>query len=462
MTLVTRPAMSDDGGTFTTGTVVDEAFIDDLLDEVDDQAHSTTNPTIKPKATTDEVVTARGSKLSLDARLDVSLEEDGTLKTQASLVTLSQVQSALGSRNVALNGDLADWTNGGALAPDNFTLTGAAAVIARTGLAMVDTFHFGTGSGYAAKITRVGNDWKLTQDVIAAADFSKFTNVLSQKVSVAIKGKTGLASHLRIVVDDGVSTTASSYHTGGATEEHLTATHTISLSATKLSVYVEGLSSNGDSYIGGLMVVFADIAPSDWSAYSIVGDATATSKGQVNLSNQDMGLGIKHFSKPMTFYPGTQTTNKAKAVGRLTTNYTTVGNTGAGPDDLMTYTLKGGTLDEDGDVLRITADLVSAATASNKSIFFVFGGTTFNLLVTVGDNAIRYWVDIEIIRTGAATQRVNVRMPNNSVTYFRAAINAVTAAETLANDIILKFTASNAGGAANGIVQNSMIVEVLG
>jgi hypothetical protein len=285
--------MSDDTGLFTDGSALNKAFVDQIYDQIDAQAHSTTNPTVTPKASVDEVVAARGSKASLDARLDVVLEEDGTLKTQASLVTAAQVQSGLGSRNVATNGDLADWTAGGASAPDNFTLTGAAATIARTGPAMGDTFTFGTGGGgFAAKITRAGTDWKLTQDVIAAADFAKFVNVKGQKVSVAVKGKTAIAALLRIVIDDGVSTDASTYHTGGDTEEHLSVTHTISNSATKISVYVEGTGSNGDAYVGGFTFVFADLAPSDWSPLSVIGDASATSRGQVNTTTQTLA-GIK-------------------------------------------------------------------------------------------------------------------------------------------------------------------------
>lgn len=298
MTLVTRQSMTDDSGLFIDGTALQKSFFDQIYGEVDAQCHSTTNPTVTPKAAIDEVVAARGSKASVDARLDVVLNEDGTLKTQASLVTAAQVQSALGSRNVAVNGDLADWTLGGALAPDSFTLSGAAATIARTGPAMVDTFTFGTGGGgFAAKVTRAGTDWKLTQDIIAAADFAKFVNVKSQKISVAVKGKTAIGSLLRIVIDDGVSTDASSYHTGGGTEEHLSVTHTISNSATKVSVYVEGTGSNGDAYVGGFIFVFSDLAPSDWSPLSIIGDANLTSKGLITTGAQSIA-GVKTFASP--------------------------------------------------------------------------------------------------------------------------------------------------------------------
>src|SRR5688572_23680815 len=62
--------MVDDDGTFTSGTAIDEALLDLLLDEIDDQAHSATNPTIKPKTITDEVIAARDGEASLLAKLN--------------------------------------------------------------------------------------------------------------------------------------------------------------------------------------------------------------------------------------------------------------------------------------------------------------------------------------------------------------------------------------------------------
>src|SRR5690349_11167290 len=46
---------------------------------------------------------------------------------------------------------------------------------------------------------------------------------------------------------------------------------------------------------------------------------------------------------------------QADAHKRLTTNYTAVGNVGAGEDDLITYSVPAATLATDGQVLRIEA-----------------------------------------------------------------------------------------------------------
>lgn len=467
MTEVTRPTMVDDDGTFTFGTEVDKAFVDSILDEVDDQVHSSTNPTIKPKATTDEVVAARGSKASLDARLDVSLEDDGTLKSQASLVTVAQLQSALGSRNVALNGDLTNWTAGGSAAPNSFTLTGAAATIARTGPAMGDTFTFGTGGGgFAAKLTRAGNDWKLTQDVIASADFAKFINVKGQKLSVAVKGKTALASHLRIVVDDGATTTASSYHSGGNTEEHLSATHTISNSATKVSVYAEGVGSNGDAYVGGFIFVFADFAPTDWSPLSVREDASATVTGVVNLSDQVLGAGIKSFGATPTFKPGAGAT-AIGVNGKFATNTTSNGNVGGGEDILQTVALEAGVLDTDGKAIRIIAFGRFAANANGKTVAVRFGGIGGTVVAqsAVGStdyNNLAWRIEVLIIRTSATAQLSISDFKSQTGGASGSTTLRATPAQTLANAIDIVTTGTSAASASNDILSDGIIVETIG
>lgn len=98
MTLVVRPAMTDSPDGSSGGTDVNKAFVDSLLDTVDDQCHSTTNPTLKPKAVTDEVKTARGNKASLNARLTVGMDADGNLTMPASFTALqTEVQTARGA-----------------------------------------------------------------------------------------------------------------------------------------------------------------------------------------------------------------------------------------------------------------------------------------------------------------------------------------------------------------------------
>jgi hypothetical protein len=256
--------MADDGGDFTTGTVVTKAFVDQVYDVVDDQCHSSSNPTIKPKATTDEVVTARGSKASLDARLDVALNEDGTPKAVAGQATETQVSRAEGKTNLVRNGEMEFWDSGSA-APEGWTLAGTGASIARSGPSESDTTVVNAGP-YAAKVTRGVGTLTLTTTPITTAQFARWGNIKGRKVTASAQVLTSAVGAVRIVIDDGVTTTASAFHTGGGAVETLApAVHTISNSGTKLSVYLEITSGSGNiAYVGGVVVVFGDIALENW------------------------------------------------------------------------------------------------------------------------------------------------------------------------------------------------------
>lgn len=77
------PTYVDDDGSLTFGTVPDAAMLDAIRGSIADNVYSAVNPAVKTKTTIDEVISARGTKASLDARLDISLNEDGTLKPTA-------------------------------------------------------------------------------------------------------------------------------------------------------------------------------------------------------------------------------------------------------------------------------------------------------------------------------------------------------------------------------------------
>lgn len=448
--------MTDDDGTFTSGTALDEAFVDQIYDQIDAQVHSATNPTRTPAQTTDEVIAARGSEASLDARLSVALEDDGTLKSQASLVSVANVQAFLGSRNVAINGDLDEWSAGDTSAPDDFTLT--TITIEKTGPGESDTFTFGAGR-FAAKLTRAATDGTLAQSVIAAADIADYANAKGQDFSVAVKAKTAIANHVRVTIDDGVTTTSSSYHTGGGTEETLTATHTISASATKLDVEIEVNNSAGDAYVGGFVFVFAPFAPSDWQPLSAERDASATRRGLVSTGAQTFA-GVKTFGDgaPL-FEAGGVTANTARASGRLDTNVTDVGNVTTGEDNLMTYLLPGGSLAENDQVIRVRAWGTFAANANNKRVRGYFGATLIVDSTAQAHNNQKWEAELLIIRTGAATQKASGRvLVNQSATF--VSVGTASPAETLANDITIKFTGE--ATATNDIVQEGLIVEAVG
>jgi hypothetical protein len=262
MSQVTRQAMTDDSGVFTDGTTVNKAFVDQIYDQIDDQAHSTTNPTIKPKVITDEVVAARGSKASLDARLDVALNEDGTPKTGAG-VTLDTVAATLPQSNVVLNETFIIWADGDSAAPTGWTLAGTGAAAARAGTGLGDTTR--KVGDFCAKLTYGSATLTLSQDVLPTAAFSRVDYLRGTTVGFGAWVKSAVANQARIYVTDGVTTTYSSYHTGAAAFEWLSLTHVISGSGTKLTVGISVESSAGNpAYFSGPTLLLASLAPTNW------------------------------------------------------------------------------------------------------------------------------------------------------------------------------------------------------
>lgn len=290
MSLVTRQTMSDDTGTFTDGTPVNEAFVDQIYDQVDDQCHSSTNPTIKPKAVTDEVVTARGSKATLDARLDVALNDDGTLKAVAGAATQAQIGAAYGA-NWLCNDDFLVWAAGDAVAPTGWTLTTLSC--ARTGTGLGDT---NTKVGpFSVKLTRASSDGSLKQSLLNSTSLSASgAHLKGTTVAFGCWVKTSTSNTCRIRMYDGVTSGSSSYHTGGGSWEWLSGTHTLSGSATEITLILEVLNSSADGYFSGATAMPGAVAPVNWVPcpklygslmFPVVGNlATGTDKARFRFS----------------------------------------------------------------------------------------------------------------------------------------------------------------------------------
>lgn len=431
------PAITDDDGSGTTGTVFNLALMNLVKTAINNQVLSATNPTITPAANIDEVVTARGSKATLDTRLDVSINEDGTLNAPSSLLTTSQYQSGVGNHNISINGDFAYWDLGGTVAPNRWSLS--VATIIKTGPAQADTFSFGAGE-FAAKLTRAGADGYLQQEVMSATEMSANTNARGQKFSVSAKVKTSIASHARILINDGITTTASSYHTGGGTEEHLTATHTISSSATLLQVRLQVNNSAGDAYFGGVVMVFSDLAPSDWS---------------FNADRARVPAQILYKPGLSTTYIGVN--------GMVSSTTGAAGNTNAGEDDLLTATpLEADLLNKTGRSVRVTAWGTFAANANAKQVKCYFGATA---LVTsassTGYNNRSWRAEYLVTRTGAATQEsIGWFNVNAAAALADLTVNAIIPTINTANTIAVKCTGE--GVATSDIIQRGLLVEVLG
>lgn len=258
MTEITWPAITDDDGTGQYGTPVDKAWTDAVETAINALLHSATNPTVTPADITDEVVTARGSLGALHTRMSVALNNDGTLKTQASLITATQLGSVIGAKNILWNENFLMWPFGDAAAPVGWTLSGSP-VIARCGTGLTDTARkvgpfcasvtYGAASGFVAQTVLDAGVWPVS-DFLEGLDISAGAWI-----------KTSIASHARIYIYSvGGGTTYSSYHTGSGNWEWLTVTVEVSAAATNLEVGA-AVHSAGTIYVSGMTAIVGSVPP---------------------------------------------------------------------------------------------------------------------------------------------------------------------------------------------------------
>jgi hypothetical protein len=147
---------------------------------------------------------------------------------------------------------------------------------------------------------------------------------------------------------------------------------------------------------------------------------------------------------------------RAGVAGLLSSWAGTVGNVGAGEDDLRTYTLPANTLATDGDVLRIKAWGVTGANANTKTIKVHFGANAQTIYGSTGNNS--QWVyDGLVIRTGAATQALR---HYNVVATSVASNTAPTTTQDLTTALVIKVTGESSAAADNDVRLLGFTIEV--
>lgn len=248
----------DDSGTGRDGTVVNASFLDTIKTAINNQVLSSTNPTLTPEDIIDEVVTARGSIATLDGRLDVSINEDGTLKSSAltSYATVTQLLGGIGGVNLVQNDDFLVWPAGDAAAPEGYTLAGAGASVARAGTGLADTNR--KIGDFACKLTRAAADLTLTKTVLDVAPFTRADFLKSRYAAGGAWILCSTPNAARVAVYDGVGYAYSSYHTGGGTWEWLAVTRQINVAATRLDIIPEVKNAAVAAVFSGLSLVILD------------------------------------------------------------------------------------------------------------------------------------------------------------------------------------------------------------
>lgn len=193
------------------------------------------------------------------------------------------------------------------------------------------------------------------------------------------------------------------------------------------------------------------------SASSDLGTSTLFSMTTAGVITLNSDLAVTEGGTGASTIAGART--NLRMVTPLNVNTSAVGNVGAGEDDLITYTVPGGTLGTDGDVLEFVASGTIANNVNAKRIR-VYLGT--DLLFDTGaagipiSAAIDWEIDGRIIRTGATTQKAIVKLETNNST-LAVSCDYTTPTRTLANNQTLKLTGEAVND--NDISQELLLVK---
>lgn len=369
------PTVTDDTGDKVSGTIFNKSLTDAIKAYIDGYVISATNPTIEPNEITDEVVTARGSKSSLDARLDVALNEDGTPKAVAGQATETQVGRQANGQNFVRNPYMDYWSDGDAVAPDYYALAGAGAAVQRCGDGMADTTKVGAGRWSCRVISGAGADANLSQDVIASTEMDDFLETFKgRKVNLRANVYASGPNLVGIYVNDGVTTSSISWNSAGGSIQMLSVQHTIANTATMLQVVVRTALGTNTAYMGGVDISFGDVLPTVFTPRPVLVD----------------------FRSPTPITVARQLANVSSAANP------------PGPDVGWTWSMPANTLSEYGHELLVEGEGTLANNANAKNID-IYVGTSFTTILThaagVANNVFTFRV--RLIRTASTTVRIN-------------------------------------------------------
>jgi len=394
---------TDDTGDGVSGTIFNRAYFVALKAAIDALIHSSTNPTITPEDIIDEVKTARGSLSSLNSRLGVSLNADG------SLVSLPDIGEGL-------------------------LFTGTAGQdIVKDELCFLSRGDGGLNAGQWYKCD-ANVDYKSSTGIlfgfananIATAASGLFT-VLGEH-TFTVSAKTGLLVPGTLYV---ISTTQGDISTSGGT--HWKA---IAVAKDANTLY---------------------ITPSINSV--IAARDTLVSYG--GTTESQIFYGLKSFNKtPKANYYGPNFSNPLSQVAYH--NNTTVGNVGSGEDNLMGFALGPNDFAE-GVLYRVTAWGYFAANANAKQVKLKLGATTILASTSSAEfNGLNWKIVADILGTGATAQKSYVQWicPGTATLGLSTLLTRTVTAIAIA---LFGSTLQITGEAVadNDIVQEGMTFEVL-
>lgn len=438
------PAPTDDTGDGLSGTIGDVAFWNTMRDAINSLVHSATNPTVTPANIIDEVVLARGSLGSLNTRLSVSLNNDGTLKAQASLVATADYQMGFPTQwPLVRNGEMWLWSAGASAMPDNWISSGGGMLPTRAGPGEGDTTTLKAGK-FCLKTTNNLAAATIKQNVLTASEFTNVSSLKGKKVVFGGWIQTTSINQVRLVIDDGVAVTTGAYNTTTGAPEFVTVSAVISGSATKLDVYFQYNNPSITSYLGGVIGGLSNILP---SYYLPVIEPPAW-KNQLKWQQ-----GNNVFSSIATAM-GIISSYVGAKVGTAT---------GTGEQTLLSFTIPKGTLDQNGKYVVVEMFGSTAANANTKTLRVKFDGTTQSN-DSGAFNANDWWSRMTITRLSATTARIACTLQRLTTQNIVVTDSYTLAAAATfdANDVIVSFTGQDATSSANDITISGFTVLLAG
>ena len=182
--------------------------------------------------------------------------------------------------NLINNGGMEQWAGGPAVAPDDWTLFGNGASVAR----VTDRKQ----GDYAAALTYGSSDAYLKQSASELAGLKSHT----VKAWAWVKCSTPNAARLRI--RDGIGSSVSAFHSGSGLWEFLDLTHEVASSATELSIELH-MEAGGTAYFDATVLVdYDDITGFYPSGKDLSGELSTS--GLASLSADQIFTGANTFS----------------------------------------------------------------------------------------------------------------------------------------------------------------------
>jgi len=142
------------------------------------------------------------------------------------------------------------------------------------------------------------------------------------------------------------------------------------------------------------------------------------------------------------------------ATGKISASTLSAGNTATTAEvTLQSYTVAPNQLAAGGDSMRVTC-WGTAAGGAAKTARLYFGAS----VITASSSAGGQWQLSQVItRKSATTQGYT----GQGIYNVSPSVNSVDGAETLTAAVLVKCTGQSAGGAANEVIANGMVVEAL-